>query len=783
VRFFIKHEGLDAFIEANGLGEYVLKPLRYIPDMCVMEFPEDFDVEALVALGCEIAPDTTFEAQATEPAVSYSKDYPVCPPLWHLDAICARGRSSRSSTTNRTRKGAGVDIYIVDSTTTLAHPEFSSVPGRYITVNDDITSTHPDWYPGPYGFDNTTGYESHGCATAMVAGGDTVGVAPEATIVVVPVATPTVAGILMTDIVDGWNAVIARVTRQNPYRHAVINYSIGRSQHTLSTWSSKYYALDPTAVAYKAVQDTYNIPIIKASGNAVGGYAGNAFSAFSPPGRMSITNFAEGNGDVNGLNTPIFSVGSCEIDDRMSSWCSYGDIMVTAPGVGVFLPRTLLTTEANATSWKKWKGTSFSAPAVAGVVALYLQGLPTTTPADLNVLGTWLVDNSTKGVLTGIGTYEDYSDPFLHFAGQTLAFSDAAYFLGVQRFEVRNGVIISNDLFATPAGDALWGVGAYTSTDAIPPISISRYTTNAYSALGDYDKYYGYGPNGVWYEVYLDLSPGAGSVIVPVDEAAEYAAHPTPNRMLFNPYSTYVDHYADPQTFIFDADTDKLRIRCSKISWSGFAMNQQTASVLSGTLPPGVSLSCDHKSCFLTCDSLASAETTTPQTIVVRVVENQNAENNTFDIPCTITVSHARGYGIEIFDEAGAPANIIDGYGLQLLNRTVLTGTGSHSFSFPLNGRNVTNGELRVITEPLDSSVITANRDRLIFQRNVVPSVWVENDTVEVRVFVHVTWGTKETCVIPGGNTLVSLEAASQLVAEVWSTEASEFPYGGLDKL
>jgi subtilisin family serine protease len=766
---------LEAALLDNQIETYVFKPLRYIPDMCIMDFPEGYDVDGLVEKGFEVELDSTLSVDSIDATVSTGKDYPVRPPLWHLDAVHSRGVDSRSSSVSRTRKGAGVDIYVVDMISNLAHPEFNNTPGRYVDVNDGITSSHVDWLAPSFGIINDTGLQSHGCATAMVAAGDTVGVAPEATVVLVPVGTPAVDGIYNSDVVDGLNAVLARVDRQSPYRHAVINYSIGAAQTAIYTLSNKYmtFALKTT---YKVVQDTYNIPIVKSAGNASFGTAGNIFAAFSPPYRRTITNFAEGNGDFSGLTSPIFSVGSCEIEDNVSQWSIYGDVMLSAPGIGIHIPNTELTADSEAKVWSTIQGTSFSAPIVTGLIALYLQGIPVTDSIDLTVLGTWLVANSTKGVMPGIGTYESTYDPFLHFAGATLKFDDMDptiwSIIGVVKY--RNGVFDSTITRVLPA------YASEGTTTAGMTITVKRYTDT--SIPGDYDQYYGYvAAADYWYLLYVDYSVDAG--VTAVDEAAEYAAHPTPNRMAFNPYSTYVDHYADPQTFIFDADTDKLRIRCSKISWSGFAMNQQTASVLSGTLPPGVSLACDHKSCFLTCDSLASAETTTPQTIVVRVVENQNAENNTFDIPCTITVSHARGYGIEIFDEAGAPANIIDGYGLQLLHRVTLIGTGSHSFSFPLGDRNIVNGALSVVTEPLDNSVITDNRERLVFQRYVVPSVWIENGLVQVRVFIHVSWDTREACVIGTGDTLASLEANSEMSAEIWSTEASEFPYGGLQKV
>ena len=771
--FFIKHPDLETFLVDNQLNAYVDKPLRYIPDMCVMDFPEDFDVEGLITLGCEVEPDSELTIDSVDATVSTSKDYPVCPPLWHLDALHSRGVDSRSSSVSRTRKGAGVDIYIVDTVSNLDHPEFSATPGRYATVNDGIDDTHPDWLDPSFGIVNDTGLWSHGCATAMVAAGDTVGVAPEANVFTVPVGTPTDANTYNTDIVNGINAVLARVDRQSPYRHAVINYSMGVRQTTFNPVSNKYKTFALKTV-YKVVQDTYNIPIVKAAGNASYGAGGNLFEAFSPPYRATITNFADGNGDFSGLSTPIFSVGACNIEDAVSQWSTYGGVTLFAPGMGIQLPNTEITADSEAKVWSTVRGTSFSAPLVAGLIALYLQGIPVDDAVDLDVLHTWLVDNSTKGVLSGIGTYASTYDPFLHFDGETLDFddldSDIWGIVGVNHYV--GGVWSSSETAFLPAHN--FGVSTGMT------ITVKRFT--ALTDPSDADFYFVYHmAHDTWYPIYADYSVSAG--VTEVDEAATYAAYPSPNRMAYNPYVTFVNHYAEPQVFVFDASTSTITIRCSKVSWSGYAINQQTAVLLTGTLPTGVALVCDQKSCSLECDALSSPETASPVTVVVRVTENQNTEDNTFDIPCTITVSHSSGYGMEIFDAAGEPANILDGYGLQLLHRTTLIGTGTHSFSFPLGDRNIVNGELVVTTEPLDNSVITDNRERLVFQRYVVPSVWIADGLVHARVFIHVSWDTKEDCIIGTGDTIASLEAASEMSAEVWSTEASEFPYGGSQRI
>ena len=774
MRFFIKRPGLDAFLEANNLGAYVIKPLRYIPDMCVMDFPEDFDLDALIADGCALEPDSVLTVDAVEPTLSVGKGYPVRPPLWHLDAVCSRGRGSRSSSISRTRTGAGVDIYVVDTTSNLSHPEFSSTSGRYIDVNEGITSTHADWLAPSFGMTNTTGLQAHGCWTAMVAGGDTLGMAPGATIVSVPVGSPGVAGIAMSDIADGLNAVLARVGRQSPYRHAVVNYSIGVQQSSFNTVSLKYQTF-AMKTAYIAVQDVGNIPIVKSAGNSASGAAGNVFAAFNPPYRRTISNFAEGNGDYSGITTPIFSVGSCEIEDNVSQWCTYGDVLLTAPGTGIHLPNTEITLDSEAKVWTVGVGTSFSAPIVAGLLALYLEGVPVTDTIDLGVLRDWLVDNSTKSILTGIGTYESTYDPFLHFAGTPviLDLMDSTVWVAIQIQRWRSGVMASWNTYYLPA------YAAYGTTTAGMTLTISRYTAS--SAPADIDQYWGFANNVGWFPLYNDRSINAG--VTAVNEAAEYAAHPTPNRMAYNPYVEYTDTLAVSQFFDFDANTPKLRIECSKVSWSGYAINQQNASVLSGTLPTGVTLSCDQKSCYFECDTVSVPETTSPVVVVVRVVENQNAENNTLDVTCTITLSHGNGFGIEIFEADSTPANLINGYGLQLLSRVPLTGTGSHSYSFPLNDRNVSNGELRVIAEPADNQLITTERERLVFQRNIIPSVWIEGGNVEVRVFVHVSWDTKAACVFTSGDTLASLESSMVIISEVWSTETSEFPYGGLDKI
>lgn len=101
-----------------------------------------------------------------------------------------------------------------------------------------------------------------------------------------------------------------------------------------------------------------------------------------------------------GATSSMIVVSATDSSDRLASWSSYGDMVsVAAPGVGIW------TTSADGT-YRAASGTSFAAPAVAGVVALIMSSNPALTPSQVeNVLFSSALDlgNAGRDIQYGFG--------------------------------------------------------------------------------------------------------------------------------------------------------------------------------------------------------------------------------------------------------------------------------------------------------------------------------------------------------------------------------------------
>lgn len=235
-----------------------------------------------------------------------------------------------------------MNAYVIDTGIRIDHIEFG---GRAVIGADILGGDGTDC-------------NGHGTHVAGTIGGAAYGVAKDVKLIGVRVLDCTGSGSI--------SGVIAGVdwVTLNSIKPAVANMSLGGGAISLS--------LDTAVTSSIRSGVTYAI----AAGNS------NKDACLSSPARVK--------------ETGAITVGATTSTDARASYSNYGKCL------DVFAPGSLITSawSTSSTATNKISGTSMATPHVAGVVALYLEKYPNSSPADVR---NTLISNATFGRITNTG--------------------------------------------------------------------------------------------------------------------------------------------------------------------------------------------------------------------------------------------------------------------------------------------------------------------------------------------------------------------------------------------
>lgn len=257
-------------------------------------------------------------------------------PVWGLDRIDQRYPPLNSKYVYSVTT-TGVHAYIIDTGILDTHTQFTGRIGNGFTAISDGNGS--------------VDCNGHGTHVAGTVGGTTYGVAKRVTLHPVRVlgcgGNGSTAGVIA-----GINWVTANVVKP-----AVANMSLG---------GGLSFALRTAVERSVAAGVVY----VVAAGND-----DKDACQFSP------------------ANVPVaITVGATAVGDVRASFSNWGNCLdIFAPGAGI---KSAWYTSASATN--TISGTSMASPHVAGVIALYLKGKPTATPAQAT---SWLLAQATPGLV------------------------------------------------------------------------------------------------------------------------------------------------------------------------------------------------------------------------------------------------------------------------------------------------------------------------------------------------------------------------------------------------
>jgi len=322
--------------------------------------------------------------------------------LWHLDRT-DQIPSALDGRADRGHGGKGSVIYIMDAGILATHDEFMTPIGSRVIAGLDAMGSvpgsaascrHPDPVLDPCADTPVPiAFISHGTAVASVAAGKNVGVAPEAYLVAVRVFALTTPSLTLRTVSDGLDMIV-----RHAYDPSTPQFSTGIISISFAVSPESFLDLTPDQVEAKMRRmtegvDRDNNPDPKGKRFlftiAAGNYQGDGWCELGGVTKLFPSTIGP---RIHGAIT----VGGSAKDNSIWPGSCRGE-EVFAPAEDMLVACTTAHDQYRDKASLLTSGTSWSAPAVAGIAARMLELDPSLTPQQLEDA----IEGSPSKLVTG----------------------------------------------------------------------------------------------------------------------------------------------------------------------------------------------------------------------------------------------------------------------------------------------------------------------------------------------------------------------------------------------
>ena len=469
-----------------------------------------------------------------------------------------------------------------------------------------------------------------------------------------------------------------------------------------------------------------------------------------------------GLGSTISNTSEVIFVGSCAANDYVSAFSNYGGrVDLYAPGQGLTFPDPYATSIVDMSASAGGSGTSYSAPFVAGLAAIYLNDR--TQPGVNGVVSAGsgpssvrahLIDNASTG-LKNKAIFKDYDLMYLNntradfgIGGNIFHPTYGEDFIKVYTSGASTGRFVSAAVYgAITAENPLDFNNALK--DYIPSggsHKIAKLLT-ALPPLYDFTDYYSDGVVGYHplygYRYLLGKWDFTKAAIEEFDYAAlDATVH---DRIAFNSFvdKSVIPFQSEVTALTFaNANNNKVFLQAGTHSWDGEQIGKQVYALTSGSLPTGVTLNPDGT--FTS--NIAAGATSTPVAFSVSVTDSLGS---------TLTANYTGAlspydYGMRVFDGAGNVTFDADTRGHNLIAVYDVVGDGVFTESIDISGLpELSNASISTTAQLIGHSSYDAWNDiefpicPIIEKRHYIEHV---TETIQSRIDVTYTLQALDSC-------------------------------------